>query len=81
MTDTISKERRSWNMSRIRSKDTRPEIVVRCNYFIPFSQALELYERSSFRLFRTQCSSDIQTSGRNRKICGSDLRDRLGAQR
>ncbi len=29
MTDTISKERRSWNMSRIRSKDTAPEIAVR----------------------------------------------------
>jgi len=27
--DIISKERRSWNMSRIRSKDTRPEMLVR----------------------------------------------------
>jgi DNA mismatch endonuclease (patch repair protein) len=27
--DTISKERRSWNMSRIRSKNTRPELLVR----------------------------------------------------
>ena len=27
--DTISKEKRSWNMSRIRSKDTRPEKIVR----------------------------------------------------
>jgi len=27
--DRISKEHRSWNMSRIRSKDTKPEIVVR----------------------------------------------------
>ena len=27
--DTISKQRRSWNMSRIRSKNTRPELVVR----------------------------------------------------
>lgn len=27
--DTISKERRSWNMSRIRSTDTRPEKAVR----------------------------------------------------
>lgn len=27
--DTISREHRSWNMSRIRSKDTRPEIQVR----------------------------------------------------
>jgi DNA mismatch endonuclease (patch repair protein) len=27
--DTLSKERRSWNMSRIRSKNTRPELVVR----------------------------------------------------
>lgn len=27
--DSISKEKRSWNMSRIRSKDTRPEKTVR----------------------------------------------------
>jgi DNA mismatch endonuclease (patch repair protein) len=29
MRDRLSKERRSWNMSRIRGKDTRPEKVVR----------------------------------------------------
>ncbi len=29
MTDRISSARRSWNMSRIKGKDTRPEIVVR----------------------------------------------------
>lgn len=29
MTDTISKERRSWTMSRIRSRDTKPEMIVR----------------------------------------------------
>src|SRR5215475_14515568 len=29
MVDTITKERRSWNMSRIRSKDTQPELAVR----------------------------------------------------
>ena len=29
MADRISKERRSWNMSRIRGKDTKPEIVLR----------------------------------------------------
>lgn len=27
--DTISKEHRSWNMSRIKSKDTKPEIYIR----------------------------------------------------
>lgn len=27
--DKISKDRRSWNMSRIRSKDTKPELLVR----------------------------------------------------
>lgn len=27
--DRISEERRSWNMSRIRGKDTKPEILVR----------------------------------------------------
>lgn len=29
MTDTVSKRQRSWNMSRIRSTDTKPEIKVR----------------------------------------------------
>jgi DNA mismatch endonuclease (patch repair protein) len=29
MTDTISKEKRSWNMSRIRAKNTKPEMIVR----------------------------------------------------
>ncbi|MEW7009430.1 very short patch repair endonuclease [Lentilitoribacter sp. EG35] len=29
MTDRISKERRSWNMSRIRGKNTKPEILLR----------------------------------------------------
>lgn len=29
MTDTFSKEKRSWNMSRIRSVNTKPEIKVR----------------------------------------------------
>jgi DNA mismatch endonuclease, patch repair protein len=29
MTDTLTPQRRSWNMSRIRSADTKPEIVLR----------------------------------------------------
>ena len=29
MTDRLSPERRSWNMSRIRSKNTNPELIVR----------------------------------------------------
>ena len=29
MVDIISEERRSWNMSRIRSKNTKPEMIVR----------------------------------------------------
>lgn len=29
MTDTISKEHRSWNMSRIKGKNTKPEVTVR----------------------------------------------------
>ena len=29
MTDTLTRERRSWTMSRIRSRDTRPELIVR----------------------------------------------------
>lgn len=29
MTDRITKDRRSWNMSRIRSKNTKPELLVR----------------------------------------------------
>jgi DNA mismatch endonuclease (patch repair protein) len=27
--DTLTKERRSWNMARIRARDTRPELLVR----------------------------------------------------
>ncbi|HNT27730.1 MAG TPA: DNA mismatch endonuclease Vsr [bacterium] len=38
MVDSLSKEKRSWNMSRVRGKDTRPEIVVR-----------SLLHRSGFR--------------------------------
>ncbi len=30
MADTLSREKRSWNMSRIRSEGTQPEILVRC---------------------------------------------------
>lgn len=33
MADRISKEKRSWNMSHIRSKDTKPEIKVRSYLF------------------------------------------------
>ena len=33
MTDTITKERRSYVMSRIRSRDTKPEMVVRRSLF------------------------------------------------
>lgn len=29
MTDTMTRERRSWTMSRIRSRDTKPEMLVR----------------------------------------------------
>lgn len=29
MSDTLSKEKRSWNMSRIVSKNTKPELIVR----------------------------------------------------
>lgn len=29
MTDIVSKEKRSWNMSRIRARNTKPEMVVR----------------------------------------------------
>ena len=29
MTDRISKEHRSWNMSRIRGKNTKPELILR----------------------------------------------------
>ncbi len=29
MVDSISKKHRSWNMSRVRSKDTKPEVKVR----------------------------------------------------
>lgn len=28
MTDTVTKEKRIWNMSRIKGKDTKPEITL-----------------------------------------------------
>ena len=33
MTDHLTKEKRSWNMSRIRSKHTKPEMIVRSYLF------------------------------------------------
>lgn len=45
MTDRISTEHRSWNMSRIRGKDTRPEILVR-----------SVLHRMGYR-FRLHCSA------------------------
>jgi DNA mismatch endonuclease, patch repair protein len=45
MTDRISPEHRSWNMSRIRGKDTGPEILVR-----------SVLHRMGYR-FRLHCSS------------------------
>lgn len=33
MTDILSPEKRSWNMSRIKGKDTKPEKIVRSNLF------------------------------------------------
>lgn len=33
MTDTLSPEKRSWNMSRVRSRDTKPELIVRSYLF------------------------------------------------
>lgn len=33
MADRISEEKRSWNMSRIRGKDTKPEVLVRSFLF------------------------------------------------
>ena len=29
MVDTLTKEKRSWNMSRVRNKNTKPELIVR----------------------------------------------------
>ena len=43
--DSISEEHRSWNMSRIRSKDTKPEIMVR-----------SLLHRKGYR-FRMHCKN------------------------
>lgn len=33
MVDTLTKEKRSWNMSRVRSKNTKPELIVRSLLF------------------------------------------------
>ena len=45
--DKLSRERRSWNMSRIRGKDTAPELVVR-----------SLLHRLGFRALRVRHYAD-----------------------
>lgn len=34
MVDHLDKDRRSWNMSKIRAKNTRPELIVRKNLYV-----------------------------------------------
>lgn len=45
MTDRLSREKRSWNMSRIRSKDTSPEMRVR-SYLHKAGFRFRLHEKS-----------------------------------
>ena len=52
MTDRISKEHRSWNMSRIRSTDTKPEIIVR-KLLHALGYRFRLYGKVNKRLYKT----------------------------
>ncbi|WP_019616498.1 very short patch repair endonuclease [Psychromonas ossibalaenae] len=52
MTDSISKAHRSWNMSRIRSTGTKPEIVVR-SLLHALGYRFRLYGRVNKRLYKS----------------------------
>ena len=65
--DRLSKERRSWNMSRIRGKDTSPELVVR-----------KLLHRMGYR-FRLHVRIPFETKeGFNRRQQGKRSQDLNG---
>lgn len=49
--DRISKEHRSWNMSRIKSKDTKPELIVRKQLF-KIGYRYRLYGKISKRVYK-----------------------------
>jgi len=59
MTDHLSKEKRSWNMSRIRSKNTKPELTVR-QYL--FSRGMR------YRLHSSRLPGKPDISNQRRKI-------------
>lgn len=48
--DSISKEHRSWNMSRIKSKDTKPELIVR-SLLHKMGYRFRLYGKVSKKLY------------------------------
>lgn len=48
--DKISKEHRSWNMSRIKSKNTKPELIVR-SYLHRMGYRFRLHGKVSKRLY------------------------------
>jgi DNA mismatch endonuclease (patch repair protein) len=52
MTDKISKEHRSWNMSQIRSTDTKPEIVVR-KLLYALGYRFRLHGKVNHRLYKS----------------------------
>jgi G:T-mismatch repair DNA endonuclease (very short patch repair protein) len=57
MRDRLTKERRSWNMSRIRGKNTTPEIVVRklLHRNRPLKERLDENAKTSFHLCASSC--------------------------
>jgi len=59
MTDHLNKEKRSWNMSRIRSKNTKPELTVR-QYL--FSRGMR------YRLHSSRLPGKPDISNQRRKI-------------
>ena len=63
MTDHLTKEKRSWNMSRIRSKNTKPEMIVRS--FL-FSKGFR------YRLHNRKLPGKPDISNASKKIAGKN---------
>jgi G:T-mismatch repair DNA endonuclease (very short patch repair protein) len=57
--DRLTRERRSWNMSRIRGKDTSPELIVR-----------SLLRRAGYR-FRLNVKIPVQLRNQEKKFLTS----------
>jgi len=72
MRDRLSKEWRSWNMSRIRGKDTTPEKVVRSllqrmGYRSKNVNALVSRRKAKFQVFRWLLTVSADSGSRRRQ--------------